>query len=190
MDSLFIAMGVVFLAELGDKTQLVAVSLATRHRASLVLFGIFVAFAVTQGFAAIVGGLLGAALPETAIGIGAAVIFFGFAIWTWRDADEDDDADELTASTGGGLRALAGVILAMTVAELGDKTMLATTTLAADRDPFLVWMGGTLGATAAAGLGVVVGLLLGARLPARTTRRLAAVLFAVFGVLLLVDTLL
>lgn len=189
MESLFIALGVVFLAELGDKTQLVAVSLATRHRASLVLFGIFVAFAITQGFAAIVGGLLGAALPETAIGFGAAAIFFGFAVWTWLDADEDEE-DDLVSAVGGGLRALAGVIVAMTVAELGDKTMLATTTLAADRDPFLTWIGGTLGATAAAGLGVVVGRLLGARLPARTTKRLAAVLFALFGVLLLVDTLL
>lgn len=187
MESLFIAIGVVFLAELGDKTQLVAISLATRHRAGLVLVGIAVAFAITQGFAAIVGGLLGAALPETAVGLGAAAIFLGFAMWTWLDAAEDDD--ELVASVGGGLRALAGVIVAMSVAELGDKTMLATTTLAADRDPFLTWIGATIGGTAAAALGVVIGRYLGAKLPERTTKRLAAALFAVFGLLLLVDTL-
>lgn len=188
MESLFIAMGVVFVAELGDKTQLVAVSLATRYRVTLVLSGIAVAFAITQGLAAAVGGALGAALPETVIGVGAAVIFFGFAVWTWRDVDEDDD-DELVGRTDTGLRALAGVIVAMTIAEMGDKTMLATTTLAADRDPFLTWIGATIGATAAAGLGVAVGRFLGTRLPERTTKRVAAVLFALFGLLLLADTL-
>jgi Ca2+/H+ antiporter, TMEM165/GDT1 family len=187
MESLFIAMGVVFLAELGDKTQLVAISLATRYRASVVLVGIAIAFAITQGVAALVGGLLGAALPETAIGLGAAAIFFGFAAWTWFDID--DDASEPVPNLGGGLRALTGVIVAMSVAELGDKTMLATTTLAADRDPFFTWIGAALGGTAAAALGVVVGRYLGATLPPRTTKRFAAVLFAVFGVLLLVDTL-
>jgi Ca2+/H+ antiporter, TMEM165/GDT1 family len=134
VDSALLAFVVVFVAELGDKTQLVAVSLATRHRVVLVLSGIAVAFAITQGFAALVGGVLGAALPERAIGVGAAGIFFGFAIWTWRDIDDDDDG-EIVSRAGGGLRALGGVIVAMSVAELGDKTMLATTTLAADRDP-------------------------------------------------------
>ncbi|MGY6500065.1 MAG: TMEM165/GDT1 family protein [Acidimicrobiales bacterium] len=188
MDAAFVAFAVVFLAELGDKTQLVALSLATRHRVSLVLGGIFVAFAVTQGFAALVGGALGAALPETAVGVGAAIIFFGFALWTWRDADEDEDA-EVTMTGRHGLRALAAIIATMSVAELGDKTMLATTTLAADGNPLWTWVGGTFGATASCLLGVGVGRLLGTRLPARTTKRMAAVLFAVFGVLLLVDAL-
>jgi Ca2+/H+ antiporter, TMEM165/GDT1 family len=188
VDSFLIALGVVFVAELGDKTQLVAISLATRYRAGVVLVGIAVAFAITQGIAAVVGGLLGAALPETAIGIGAAVVFFGFAIWTWLDVDDDDDHDVI-AGVGGGLRALAGVIIAMSVAEMGDKTMLATTTLAADRDPLFTWVGAAIGGTAAAALGVVVGRFLGARLPERTTKRIAAVLFAAFGVLLLVDVL-
>jgi Ca2+/H+ antiporter, TMEM165/GDT1 family len=188
VDSALLAFVVVFVAELGDKTQLVAVSLATRHRVVLVLSGIAVAFAITQGFAALVGGVLGAALPERAIGVGAAGIFFGFAIWTWRDIDDDGDG-EIVSRAGGGLRALGGVIVAMSVAELGDKTMLATTTLAADRDPLWTWVGATLGATAASGLGVAIGRLLGTRLPERTTKRLAAVLFALFGVLLLVDTL-
>ncbi|MDZ7677484.1 MAG: TMEM165/GDT1 family protein [Acidimicrobiales bacterium] len=188
MEAVVIAAAVVFLAELGDKTQLVAASLATRHPPLLVLGGIAVVFAITQGFAALAGGLLGAALPETAIGIGAAIIFFGFAVWTWRDIDDDDD-ELLGTGTGPGLRALVTIIVAMTVAEMGDKTMLATTTLAADGDPLLTWLGGTVGATASSGLGVVVGAMLGTRLPERTTKRIAAGLFAVFGLLLLVDAL-
>ena len=189
MQSLLIAIAVVFVAELGDKPQLVAVSLATRYRVALVLTGIAIAFAITQGLAALAGGALGAALPETVIGVGAALIFFGFAVWTWNDVDDEDD-EELVGRNGQGLRALAGVIVAMTIAEMGDKTMLATTTLAADRDPFFTWIGATIGATAAAGLGVVVGRVLGTRLPQRTTKRIAAGLFAFFGVLLLADTLL
>ncbi len=187
MHSLIIATGVVFVAELGDKTQLVAMSLATRHRAGMVLAGIALAFAVTQGLAALLGGVLGAALPETAIGIGAAVLFLGFAVWTWVDADDDTDAE--VPNVAGGFRSLVAVVLAMSVAELGDKTMLATTTLAADGTPVLIWLGATLGGTVAAALGVVVGRVLGASLPVRLTARIAAVLFGIFGVLLLVETL-
>lgn len=188
MSAALVAFGVVFLAELGDKTQLVAASLATRYRAALVLTGIAVAFAMTQAFAVTVGAALGAALPDTAVGVGAGLLFGGFAVWTWFDVDDDDD-DELVGRTGGGLRALAGVIVAMMVAELGDKSMLASATLAADRNPFWVWVGGTAGEVLAAGLGVVVGTVMGARLPQRASKRFAAVLFAVFGLLLLVDTL-
>lgn len=188
MDAALLAFVVVFLAELGDKTQLLAVSLATRYRASIVLVGIAMAFALTQGFAALVGGVLGAALPETAIEIGAAIIFLGFAVWTWRGADIDH-RPEVNVRNSSGFRALAGITLAMTIGELGDKTMLATVTLAADRNPVWVWLGGTMGATASACLGVLVGLMLGSRLPERTTKRVAAVLFALFGVLLLADAL-
>jgi Ca2+/H+ antiporter, TMEM165/GDT1 family len=183
-----LALGVVFLAELGDKTQLVAASLATRYRAGLVLAGIAVAFAVTQAFAVTVGAALGAALPDTAVGVGAGLLFLGFAVWAWLDVDDDDD-EELVGRTGGGLRAFAGVIVAMMVAELGDKSMLASATLAADRNPFWVWVGGTTGEVLAAGLGVVVGTVMGARLPQRSAKRVAAVLFALFGVLMLADAL-
>ena len=189
MSAAFLALGVVFLAELGDKTQLVAASLATRYRAGMVLAGIAVAFAVTQAFAVTVGAALGAALPDTAVGVGAGLLFLGFAGWTWLDADDDDDDAALVGRTGGGLRAFAGVIVAMMVAELGDKSMLASATLAADRSPFWVWVGGTTGEVLAAGLGVLVGTVMGARLPQRTSKRVAAVLFALFGVLMLADAL-
>lgn len=91
MDAFLLAFAVVFLAELGDKTQLVALSLATRYRTITVLAGITVAYAITNGISVIVGGLLGAALPTTAIAIGGAIAFFGFAIWTLRGDDDEDD---------------------------------------------------------------------------------------------------
>lgn len=184
MDAFFIAFGVVFLAELGDKTQLVALSLATRYRTLTVLAGITVAYAITNGISVVVGGLLGAALPTTAIAVVGAFAFFGFAVWTYRGDDDDDD--EVTI---GGRSVFVSIVGAMLLAELGDKTMLATATLAARDNPVATWFGATLGITASGALAVFVGRALGDRLPRRATRVGASVLFAVFGVLLLVEAI-
>jgi Ca2+/H+ antiporter, TMEM165/GDT1 family len=112
------------------------------------------------------------------------VAFLGFAWWTWRGSDDDDDDDIVTA---GRRSVLASIVTAMVVAELGDKTMLATATLAAREAPFWTWIGATAGITASGAVAVAVGTLLGDRLPRRATRLGAAMLFALFGVLLLVD---
>ncbi len=186
MESFAIAFAVVFVAELGDKTQLVAMSLAARYRTVTVLAGITIAYAITNGISVVVGGLLGAALPTTAISIAGAIAFFGFAIWTLRDEDDDDEEPDAV----GGRSVLVSIIGAMVLAELGDKTMLATATLAARESPLLTWAGATLGITASGALAVAVGSVLGDRLPRRTIRIAAASLFALFGVLLLLDAIL
>jgi Ca2+/H+ antiporter, TMEM165/GDT1 family len=183
MDAFFLAFAVVFLAELGDKTQLVALSLATRYRTVTVLAGITAAYAITNGVSVLVGGLLGAALPTTAIAVVGAFAFFGFAIWTLRGDDDDVDA----ALQPSGRSVFLSIVGAMVLAELGDKTMLATATLAARDSPVATWFGATLGITASGALAVFVGRALGDRLPRRATRIGASVLFALFGVLLLVD---
>ncbi len=179
---MLVAFAVVFVAELGDKTQIVALSLATRYPLPVVLVGITIAYATTQGIAALVGAALGAALPTDAISVGAGLLFLAFAVWTLLDRD---DGEPEPAGRG----TLLGVIGAMVVAEVGDKSMLAGATLAADRGALPVWIGATLGETAAGMLAVLVGGVLGARLPERGTRLLAAGLFAVFGVILLVEAL-
>lgn len=186
MNAFFIAFAVVFVAELGDKTQLVALSFATRYRTVVVLAGITTAYAVTNGISVVVGGLLGAALPTTAIAVVGALAFFGFAIWTFLDDDDDDGGGDALA---GGRSVFFSIVGAMVVAELGDKTMLATATLAAREAPVATWIGATLGITASGALAVFVGRWMGDRLPRRATRIGAAVLFAVFGVLLLADAL-
>lgn len=186
MDAVLIAFAVAFVAELGDKSQIVALSLATRYPIRVVLGGIAVAYAFTQGIAATIGGALGAALPRTAIRVGAALLFFGLSIWTLLKRDHDDS--QTTAVAAGPRRSAGevfGVVLAMSLAELGDKTMLATTALAADRGALTTWIGATAGITASGALAVAVGRLLGARISQRATRILAAALFAGFGALLL-----
>lgn len=183
MGSLFAALGVVFLAELGDKTQLVALGFGARHRLGPVLVGVALAYAATNLLSVVVGGLLGAALPTRALGLGGGIVFIGFALWSLRA--EDDDDDETVGAPDRG-RVVVSVAAAMFVAALGDKTMLATATLAAQGNPVLVWVGATVGIILSGSVGVLIGRATGARLPERTIRLGSAALFAVFGVALIV----
>lgn len=185
MDSLLPALGLVFVAELGDKTQLVALGLGARHRLGPVLVGVALAYAITNLLSVVVGGVLGATLPTRAIGIGGGLLFLGFAAWNLRD-DGDDDEEEI-GDVGG--RAVLSVMTAMIVAELGDKTMLATATLAAQGNPVLVWIGATVGIILSGFVGVAVGRAAGVRLPEDTIRIGSSILFAVFGIALLVTNL-
>lgn len=185
MGSLLAALGLVFVAELGDKTQLVALGFGARHRLAPVLLGVVIAYMVTNLLSVVVGGLLGAALPTRAIGLAGGVMFLGFALWNLR-AEPDEDDDAMGAGEGS---VVVSVALAMFVAELGDKTMLATATLAAQGNPVLVWIGATLGIIASGTLGVLLGRFFGAKLPERATRIGSAVLFALFGLALLATNL-
>jgi putative Ca2+/H+ antiporter (TMEM165/GDT1 family) len=185
LESLLAALGLVFVAELGDKTQLVALGFGARHRLAPVLGGVIVAYAATNLVSVVVGGLLGAAFPTRAIGLVGGVLFLGFAVWTLRGDDEPEGGDQAE----GDRSVFWTVAGAMFVAELGDKTMLATATLAAQGDPVLVWVGATVGIILSGTLGVLVGRAAGARLPERATRIGSAVLFAVFGIVLIVTNL-
>jgi len=140
-----------------------------------------------MGLSVFVGGALGAALPDRAVSVGGALAFFAFAIWTWwgRDADEDRELSGHAADRG----VVLTVALAVFVAELGDKTMLATATLATRQSLLLTWIGATAAVVIAGGVAIVAGNAVGSRMPERAVRGIAAALFAVFGALLLVDAL-
>jgi putative Ca2+/H+ antiporter (TMEM165/GDT1 family) len=172
------AFGLVFLAELGDKTQLVALTLAGRYPAARVLAALGAAILLLQTLSVTVGSLLSRALPERAIATGAGLLFVGFAVWTWRTRDGDDDGDD----AGAGGRGLVGVAVAFFLAELGDKTMLTTAGLAADRGALAVWIGSTAAMLTATALAVLAGRSLTSRVPPRLLRTIGAVAFAVVGV--------
>jgi putative Ca2+/H+ antiporter (TMEM165/GDT1 family) len=186
MESLLAALGLVFIAELGDKTQLVALGFGARYRLAPVLTGVAAAYALTNLLSVVVGGLLGAAFPTRAIGLVGGVLFIGFALWTLRSGDDEDD-DGVAATDDRSV--VLSVAAAMFVAELGDKTMLATATLAAQGDPVMVWLGATIGIILSGTLGVLLGRFFGARLPERVTRIGSAVLFAGFGLVLIATNL-
>ena len=78
---------VVFLAELGDKTQLVALTLASRYPARQVLLALGAAIVVLQTISVTAGALLSRVVPDRALAIGAGLLFLGFAVWTWRSSD-------------------------------------------------------------------------------------------------------
>ena len=179
MADVLAAFVVVFLAELGDKTQLVALTVAGRYPARRVLLVLAGAIAVLQTISVTIGALLSEALPDRAIAIGTGVLFLGFAWWTWRAADEPDD--DPGAARGG----LLSVGTAFFVAELGDKTMLTTAGLAADRGALPVWIGSFAAMLSATALAVLAGRTLTRRLSPGLLRRLGAGAFAVVGVVTL-----
>ena len=185
MDALLISFGVIFVAELGDKSQLMALAFATRYRALPVLIGITVATAVVHLVSVVVGALLGAALPSRPMNLLAGLAFLAFAAWTLR-GDTLSEGDQARARrSGGGAVVAAGI--AFFLAELGDKTMLATITLATREGLLGTWLGSTLGMVAADGIAIVIGRQLGRHLPERAIRIGAAASFVIFGVLLLVE---
>ena len=189
ISAFIISLVVIFVAELGDKSQLMAMTFATRFRALPVLIGITAATALVHLASVVLGAALGAAIPTRPISILAGLAFLGFAAWTLRgDELTEQEKTKANRTTGSAILAVGGAFF---LAELGDKTMLATVTLAADHGGFWgltgIWAGSTVGMVAADALAIVVGRILGRRLPEKVIRYGAAAGFAIFGVILLVD---
>lgn len=185
IEAFLVSFGIVFVAELGDKSQLMALGFATRYPAIPVLIGITIATAIVHLASVAVGAALGAALPDRAIEAASGIAFLGFAWWTLRgDALDDQDRARLSQTHGSVILTVGGLFL---LSELGDKTMLATVTLATEYGLFGVWLGSTLGMVAADAIAIVVGRVAGDRLPQRAIRVGAAIIFAVIGVASLAD---
>lgn len=174
-----LSFGVVFVAELGDKSQLMALAFAGRFRAAPVLVGITLATSVVHAVSVAVGHRLGLAVPTGWVALGAGLAFLGFAAWTVR-GDSLSDSDLTRAARGAGSVVLT-VTVAFFLAELGDKTMLATVTLAAQHSWFGIWLGSTMGMVVADALAILAGRALARRLPERTVRYAAAGSFVLFG---------
>ena len=185
MSAFAVAAALVFVAELGDKSQLLVLSLATRYRPLPVFLGFAIAEGGANVLSVIVGGVLGATLPDAPLRVAGGLLFGLFAWRAWRE-DDDDGEDAPVVRSGHVIRSVAAT---MFVAELGDKTMLTTATLAAQQNPVLTWLGGTLGIVACGAIAVTVGRALGDRLPRRATRVASVVLFLAFGGLLVADGL-
>jgi putative Ca2+/H+ antiporter (TMEM165/GDT1 family) len=185
VSSILAALGVVFLAELGDKSQLLAVSLAARRAAGQVLAGLALAAVVLQGLSAGFGALLADAIPTRAVAVVAGVGFLVAAVLVPRGDDATAEVVTVRPRRTTVLIAFSSLL----VAELGDKTMLATAALAAQQPALLVWLGGTAGFVAADAVAVVVGVRLFRRVPLSALRRGTAALFAAVGVLALLGAL-
>lgn len=182
--AVLISLGVVFLAELGDKSQLITMTYALRHRWWVVLSGVAIAAFAIHGISVTVGHFLGLTLPARPIAAVAGVAFLGFAAWTWREGSS-------TAAGETPVReprfVLFAVVSSVLLAELGDKTMLATVALASDHGWLGVWLGATAGMVLADAVAIAAGMLLHRRLPEHLLHGAAALLFLVFGLWMLLD---
>ncbi|MCF8587259.1 TMEM165/GDT1 family protein [Gordonia liuliyuniae] len=185
--ALALSFAVIFVAELGDKSQLMAMTFALRYRWWVVLTAILTATTLVHAASVFFGHFLGLSIPTELLSIVGGLSMLVFGLWTLR-GDELDDGEAGRAGRVGRSVFLA-VMSAFLLAELGDKTMLATIALAADRDWLGVWIGSTIGMVAADALAIAVGRVLNRHLPERTIALGAAALFFVFAIWLVVDGL-
>ena len=184
LTAILVSVAVVFVAELGDKSQLITMTYSLRHRWWVVLSGVGIASMLVHGLSVTIGHFLGLSLPERPIAFAGALAFFLFAVWTWREGGLDDDEGVRVAEPR---FVLFAVISSFVLAELGDKTMLATVALASDHNWAGVWIGATAGMVLADGVAIAVGAWAHKRLPERFLHGLASVLFLLFGLWLLFD---
>lgn len=180
-----LTLGVVFIAELGDRSQLITMTYALRYRWWVVLSGVAIAACLVHGVTVAIGHFLGATLPSRPMAFASAIAFLLFAVWAWREGSGADKA----GSTGQEPRfALLTVVSSFTLAEMTDKTSLAAVTLASHHDWTGVWIGSTLGMVLADALAIGAGTLLHRRLPQNLLHALAGLIFLMFGLWMLFDT--
>ena len=198
----------IALAELGDKTQLLALALACRYKVWQVLIGIFVATLGIHLLSTLAGQLVGNVIPKFWLSVVTGVLFIGFGIWTLRGEKEGEEC--APASRFGPILTVG---IAFFLAELGDKTQIMTITITADPAAVLrtfgaagpaisgalrsmgltaegltsaqtfwgVWLGSTVGMMIADGIAIVVGAVLGKKLPERLITRISGAIFILFG---------
>jgi len=179
VEALWISTGIVALAEIGDKTQLLAFLLAARFKKPLpIIAGILCATVVNHGLAGALGAWITASLSPEILRWVLGASFIGMAVWTLvPDKIEDDEGD--IASRWG---VFGATLVTFFLAEMGDKTQIATVAMAAHfADPVLVVIGTTLGMLIADVPAVFIGDRLSARIPMRLVHGIAAALFAVLG---------
>lgn len=181
MSAFFVSFALIFFAELGDKSQLVALWFATRYKWWLVILGVTVATLVVHLGSTAVGASAADVLPDEVLLLIVGLSFFAFAAWSLRGDTLEEDVQEVSASR---LGAFGVITLGFFLSELGDKTQLATISLGGHEDSFIgVWLGSTAGMVAADALAIAAGVIAGKRLPERTLALVSAALFVVFGVL-------
>jgi putative Ca2+/H+ antiporter (TMEM165/GDT1 family) len=179
MESFFVSMLVVAVGEIGDKTQLLALLLATRFRRPLpIILGIFVATIANHSAAGVVGELIKSSLEPSTLRILLAVSFFAIALWALKPDTIEDKPRDL-----GRFGVFAFTVVVFFLAEIGDKTQLATVALAAKYDSLMAVVAGTtIGMLLADVPAVLLADRLTLKIPLWLIRYISAALFALLGV--------
>jgi putative Ca2+/H+ antiporter (TMEM165/GDT1 family) len=170
----------IALAEIGDKSQLVCMTLAARHRHWPVLLGASAAFLVLNALAVIFGAGVATWVPERVTAGIVAVLFGAFGIHALRRQD-DEVSDDITERPGHGI--FFSTLLLILVAEFGDKTQIAVAGLAGTLSPLPVWIGASAALVLVSALGVWAGRTVLQRLPIIWLHRISGGIFLSFAIL-------
>ena len=183
MEALYISIGVVALAEMGDKTQLLAFILAARFKKPVpIILGILCATLVNHGLAGALGAWITSVISPDTMRWVLGLSFIGMAIWTLIPDKIEEEETQVAQKLG----VFGATLVTFFLAEMGDKTQIATVALAAHYGaPLLVVIGTTLGMLIADVPAVFVGNKFAAKIPMKLVHSIAAGIFAVMGLLTL-----
>lgn len=177
LQELFKSFFLIFMAEMGDKTQILALTFATQFQVKKVLMGVFVGVLLNHTIAVILGVYLSKLISLNIIQVIAGFTFIIFSLWTIK-IDNDHEEDNNNRKYG----PILTVALAFFIGELGDKTQLTAVTLSVDAVfPIFVLMGTVIGMVLTSGVGIFIGSKLGKKIPEFTIKMIAAVIFMIFG---------
>jgi Ca2+/H+ antiporter, TMEM165/GDT1 family len=167
----------VLLAEMGDKTQLLAMAFAAKYKAHEVLVAVFIATILNHSIAVAAGRFLAAVIPVDIISFLAALSFIFFGLWMLR-GDKLEGEDKRQSKLG----PVATVAIAFFLAEMGDKTQLATISLAVQyRNTLGVLMGTTLAMVVSDAVGIIAGVIMRKHIPGKAIKWVSSVIFILFG---------
>jgi putative Ca2+/H+ antiporter (TMEM165/GDT1 family) len=185
LDALLVSTGVVALAEIGDKTQLLAFILAARFKKPLpIIVGILLATLINHGIAGLIGAWITSTINPELLRWILGISFIGMAIWTLIP----DKIEEEESLLGPKYGVFGATVITFFLAEMGDKTQIATIALAANYGtPLLVVIGTTLGMLIADVPAVFLGAKFANKIPMKLVHALAAAIFAILGMLTLLQ---
>ena len=185
MSEIIKALLFVVVAEMGDKTQLLAMAMASKFKVGQVMLGVLVATILNHALAVALGSCLGSVIPMGIIKIVAAVAFLIFGLWTLRGDKLDEEENKKQK-----FNPVVTVAIAFFIAEMGDKTQLMTITIAAESTtPIFVLMGTTLGMLVADGIGIIGGAWMAKHIPEKYIKWGAGLIFIFFGTLTLYENI-
>ena len=179
LTAIFSTFGLIFLAEIGDKSQLVCMTLAARHRHLPVLLGAIAAFLILNTLAVVFGAGLAQWIPEKILAGAVALLFGAFGIKSLLTKEEVREDGEVEEKPGHGI--FATTFLMLLLAEMGDKTQIAIAGLASTLPALAVWIGATLALITTSALGVWLGVTLLRRIPIHRLHQVSGVFFLVLA---------
>jgi putative Ca2+/H+ antiporter (TMEM165/GDT1 family) len=192
---LAVAFVTIFLAELGDKTQLITISFASKYPRMPVFFGVFLAISAITIIGVVVGTVLVSIIPIQLVKVLSGAIFIIFGIWTLISKEEELEEGEDEIKSGGNHEPKKGKVFStafiMTaLAEFGDKTQLAAIALTAQYgEPFLVYLGAILAFAVIVGIGVVLGKKISEKVESEWIEKGSGILFIALGLIFIVEAL-